>query len=219
MIKIENVVLPSAEQWEFVIQGMRNPLNSHDRSDSYTTYVEDAETENVASFEHFLGDNDYTLADKLSRAGAEHRKYLRMLPVMLRITAPMYWWKEFDTYKIATVRNSTSTMHKLTSKPITADDFSIDDNINGLYHFTDTIVECERLREEYLKTKDTNVWRLLIQLLPSSYNQTSNIMLNYEVLANMYKQRLNHKLSEWREFCAWIETLPYSELITHKQNK
>lgn len=213
MIKLENVVLANSGQMEVIIEGMRNPMNSWDKSDSYAWH------EYRSSNEHFkLGYNDHSLMQRLSNAGTEHRKYMRMMPVYVRITAPLYWWKEFDTYKVGTVANSCSTMHKIQDKEFTLDDFSTE-------HFRwiserclkDTIDVLNGYRNDYIRTKDKDYWWQMIQLLPSSYNQTRNVMLNYEVLANIYRQRKNHKLDEWREVCKWIESLPYSELITGEE--
>lgn len=255
MIKIEHVVLPSSEQINFIIEGMRNPKNSWDRSDTkYGVWLE-PDLENNCLIEHdndfTLGENDYSLMERLAKAGTEHRKYLRMMPVYARITAPLYWWKEADTYKIGTVTNSCSTMHKIAAKEFTRDDFScehlvsgwqgkdakgIDIVISGPFEILDlTISLLNNIREKYLdalknKQEETftqgyvqylgakDIWWQMIQLLPSSYNQTRNVMMNYEVLANIYRQRKDHKLDEWREFCKWIESLPYSELITGKEN-
>lgn len=240
MIKLENVVLASPEQMAFIIQGMRNPMNSWEKSDSGIIGPSyDAEPE-----EFDLGENDHSLMQKLSNAGTDHRKFMRMMPVYVRITAPLYWWKEFDTYKVGTVTNSCSTMHKIHEKEFTLEDFStehlisdwIGDNNNAIWYkdppkngpikcpimfspldaLRITIGVLNTNREAYLKTKDKKFWWQLIQLLPSSYNQTRNVMMNYEVLANIYKSRKDHKLDEWREFCQWIEELPYSELITRK---
>lgn len=222
-INLENVVLASPEQMKFIIQGMRNPMNSWEKSDSYSSYI--FNVENKAAHKIFnLNENDHSLMQRLSNAGTEHRKYMRMMPVYVRITAPLYWWKEFDTYKIGTVANSCSTMHKIAAKEFALEDFSyehlMDFEEKGKLRFSplgtlqNTIDELNDCRDLYLKTKDKKYWWQLIQLLPSSYNQTRNVMLNYEVLANIYRQRKNHKLDEWREFCEWIETLPYSELIT-----
>lgn len=231
MIKLENVVLASPEQMEFIIQGMRNPMNSWGRSDS--TFIEEGEYYDILGNSgpavgeenrSELGPDDLSLMQRLSNAGTEHRKYLRMMPVYVRITAPLYWWKEFDTYKVGTVANSCSTMHKIQEKEFTLEDFScehlLDFEEKGKLRFSplgtlqNTIDELNDCRDLYLKTKDKAYWWQLIQLLPSSYNQTRNVMLNYEVLANIYRQRKHHKLDEWREFCKWIRTLPYSELIT-----
>lgn len=213
MIKLENVVLANSGQMEVIIEGMRNPMNSWNKSDSYAWH------EYRSGNEHFkLGYNDHSLMQRLSNAGTEHRKYMRMMPVYVRITAPLYWWKEFDTYKVGTVANSCSTMHKIQDKEFTLDDFSTE-------HFRwiserclkDTIDVLNGYRNDYIRTKDKDYWWQMIQLLPSSYNQTRNVMLNYEVLANIYRQRKNHKLDEWREVCKWIESLPYSELITGEE--
>lgn len=209
--------------WEHAIRGMRNPLNSWKKSDSYWDWPEYPDR-------FVIGPNDLELMKKLAKAGSSHRKYLRMITVYLDITAPLYWWKEFDTYKVGTVANSCSTMHKIHDKKFTVDDFShehlVDDifephfyasNVSHNWNFRDvlwtTIIALNNARELYLETKDKKYWWQMIQLLPSSYNQKRTIMLNYEVLANMYHDRKNHKLDEWRDFCSWIESLPYSELI------
>lgn len=222
MINLENVVLASPEQMEFIIQGMRNPMNSWEKSDS--TFIEEGEYYDILGNSgpavgeenrSELGPDDLSLMQRLSNAGTEHRKYMRMMPVYVRITAPLYWWKEFDTYKVGTVANSCSTMHKIAAKEFTFEDFSMEHmDIASETCLETTIGYLNLFREEYLNTKDKNIWWQLIQLLPSSYNQTRNVMLNYEVLANIYRQRKNHKLDEWREVCKWIESLPYSELIT-----
>lgn len=223
MIKLENVVLASPEQMAFIIQGMRNPMNSWEMSDSYSSYI--FNVENKAAHKIFnLNENDHSLMQRLANAGTEHRKYMRMMPVYVRITAPLYWWKEFDTYKIGTVANSCSTMHKIAEKEFTLEDFSTEHLISDesiptrIYSAKDmmetTIKNLNMFCELYLKTRDKTYWWQMIQLLPSSYNQTRNVMLNYEVVANIYRQRKNHKLDEWREVCKWIESLPYSELIT-----
>ena len=218
MIKIEHTEVVG---FEHAIRGMRNPLNSWDKSDSYYTYIEDAETLQRAPFEFFVGDADLELMKKLCKAGTDHRKFMRMIVVYVDITAPLYWWKEFDTYKIGTVRNSCSTMHTITQKEFTLDDFSIDtfelpesqSEIVGTI-ISDYLGLLESARQNFNRTKDKKWWKLLIQLLPSSYNQRASLMLNYEVLANIYHSRKAHKLDEWHEFCNWIESLPYSELIT-----
>lgn len=220
MIKLENVVLTSPKQMNFVIEGMRNPLNSWNKSDS--DIIGDPFGEWGCKFS--LGENDHSLMQRLSNAGTEHRKYMRMIPVYVRITAPLYWWKEFDTYKIGTVSNSCSTMHKIAEKEFTLGDFSIEhlnddrsaelSNVEWLEHL---IHHLNRDRLRFIETKDKQYWWQMIQLLPSSYNQTRNVMLNYEILANIYRQRKNHKLDEWREVCKWIESLPYSELITGEE--
>lgn len=191
---------------ENAIRGARNPMNSWARSDSY--YDENGQ--------YILGENDLSLAKRLRNAGtSDHRKYLRQVMLSVDITAPMYWWKEYDTYKVATVANSTSTMHKIHSKPFEIEDFSHDHlTENGLKVLKGIIDEMEKIRLEYVETKDKALWYDLIQLLPSSYNQMRTCTLNYETLINIYKSRKHHKLEEWRSFCEWIETLPYAkELI------
>lgn len=214
MIKLENVVLASPEQMEFIIQGMRNPMNSWDKSDSYISH--EFSIANKASHKVFnLKENDHSLMQRLSNAGTDHRKFMRMMPVYVRITAPLYWWKEFDTYKVGTVANSCSTMHKIAEKEFTLDDFSTEHLASQTRQVLEiTIDDLNDSRSIYLKTKNKGDWWQMIQLLPSSYNQTRNVMMNYEVLTNIYKSRKDHKLDEWREFCKWIEELPYSELIT-----
>ena len=214
--------------WEHAIRGMRNPMNSWEKSDS-----------EFYGGGYCVGPNDLDLMKRLVRAGTDHRKFMRMIVVYLDITAPLYWWKEFDTYKVGTVANSCSTMHKIADKKFIWKDFSdehLDDKHNVLedcneYQLGDfywpeytardilnlTIYALNYYRDLYLQTKDKKYWWQMIQLLPSSYNQKRTVMLNYEVLANMYGSRRNHKLDEWREFCKWIETLPYSELITGKK--
>lgn len=239
MIKLENVVPASPEQMEFIIQGMRNPMNSWEKSDSGRGCDGKLCGSHCAfssqwcgnTPKYVVGEADYSLMQRLSNAGTEHRKYLRMMPVYVRITAPLYWWKEFDTYKVGTVANSCSTMHKIAEKEFTLEDFSIEhicirqsmdvlketiDTLNvfrGVY-LNGGILRYENGNIKCFGKKDKEIWWQLIQLLPSSYNQTRNVMLNYEVLANIYRQRKNHKLDEWREVCKWIESLPYSELIT-----
>ena len=191
---------------ENAIRGARNPMNSWARSDSY--YDENGQ--------YILGENDLSLAKRLRNAGtSDHRKYLRQVMLSVDITAPMYWCKEYDTYKVATVANSTSTMHKIHSKPFEIDDFSHDHlTENGLKVLRALVDEMEKIRLEYVETKDKALWYDLIQLLPSSYNQMRTCTLNYETLINIYKSRKHHKLDEWRSFCEWIETLPYAkELI------
>lgn len=234
MIKIENVVLPHEKQWEAVIRGMRNPLNSWDKSDSEecrNIFCGDCDGECLPHTNGFIiGSNDLNLMKRLFKGGTEHRKYLRMIQVYVDITAPLYWWKEFDTYKIGTVCNSCSTMHKIHSKEFTWDDFShehlthtdafhMDANEDALNALQVVINALNYNRKKYLETKDKTYWWQMIQLLPSSYNQKRTVMLNYEVLASMYHQRKNHKLDEWRTFCEWIKTLPCSELITGEENE
>lgn len=226
MIKLEHVVLASPEQMEFIIEGMRNPMNSWDKSDSrvcnymFKGYCDACEKhDNCATCreetDFYLGGMDEELMQRLSNAGTDHRKFMRMMPVYVRITAPLYWWKEFDTYKVGTAANSCSTMHKIQEKEFTLEDFSIEHLAPQTRQVLEIMIEdLNDSRSIYLKTKNKGDWWQMIQLLPSSYNQTRNVMMNYEVLANIYKSRKDHKLDEWREFCKWIETLPYSELIT-----
>ena len=219
MLKIEKFVTPSPEQWEIVIEGMRNPKNSWDRIDSYTTHVEDEETLEFADYEFFMGENDLDLATRLVDGGPVHAKFRRMIPVFVTINAPLYWWKEFDTYKVGTVANSCSTMHKIHAKEFTLEDFSCEHlNAFSLGCLASLIGQLNLCREGFLQTKDKELWWQLIQLLPTSYNQKRTVMLNYEVLANIYHWRRNHKLDEWHVFCDWIESLPYSELITGRSN-
>ena len=218
MIKLEHMVLASPEQMEFIIEGMRNPMNSWDKSDSYENYdvSYDESGAEVHRPYYRVGANDISLMKRLSNAGKDHRKYMRMMPVYVRITAPLYWWKEFDTYKVGTVANSCSTMHKIHAKEFTVHDFSHEHHCYTRSYdlLEETVNVLNYYREKYLETKDKDYWWQMIQLLPSSYNQTRNLMLNYEVLANIYHARKNHKLDEWRKFCEWVEALPYSELIT-----
>lgn len=215
MIKFENTEVLG---WESAIRGMRNPMNSWGKSDSVKCYT-NANCPGICrdnmSGMH-IGSNDLDLMTRLRNAGTDHRKFMRMITVYVDITAPLYWWKEFDTYKVGTVANSCSTMHKIADKEFTIDDFSYehlsDDSIKLL---KDIVFVLNFHREKYLETKDKKYWWQMIQLLPSSYNQKRTVMLNYEVLANIYKSRNNHKLDEWSVgFIDWIKSLPYSELIT-----
>ena len=226
MIKIEETVTYG---WEAAIRGMRNPKNSWDKSDSYPAVdcgkcgVIDREgicnpkEHDCTPFACYaVGDNDLKLMKTLGAAGTDHGKYLRMITVTADITAPLYWWKEYDTYKVGTVANSCSTMHKLTAKEFTMEDFSFEDCDKWT---KDVVCGCiinalNMNRDKYLETGDKEVWRQLVQLLPSSYNQKRTVQLNYAVLKNIYHSRRNHKLTEWHTFCEWIESLPYSELIT-----
>lgn len=244
MLKIENVEVMG---WEAAIRGMRNPKNSWDKSDSFCK----PSTENCCGCHDYdkcayifettgkpyrgdIGPNDLDLMTRLCNAGTDHRKFMRMITVYLDITAPLYWWKEFDTYKVGTVANSCSTMHKIADKEFTRDDFSCehllgDDSVpdhdyqSSTYVLDKVIQSLNFWRNEYLNgtesgiSKDKRWWWQMIQLLPSSYNQRRTVMLNYEVLANIYKSRHNHKLDEWHTFCDWIEGLPHSELITGKE--
>ena len=238
MIKTERVEIFG---WEAAIRGMRNPMNSWDKSDSGFGCGNDKEyfCENCSSSFHCtsrtttynIGSNDLKLMRTLCKAGSDHRKFMRMINVSVDITAPLYWWKEFDTYKVGTVANSCSTMHKIHEKEFTLDDFSHEHLITGekplveggvdapeppnaIWLMHRTIQTLNQYRDLYLQTKDKKYWWQMIQLLPSSYNQKRTVMLNYEVLVNIYKSRKNHKLDEWVEFCKWIKNLPYSELIT-----
>lgn len=241
MIKLENYEVIG---WEHVVRGMRNPMNSWCKSDSEfkgvveTDILDDGKIKKQQVYFDALsiGENDHELMMKLRNAGTDHRKFMRMITVYVDITAPLYWWKEFDTYKVGTVANSCSTMHKIHEKEFTLDDFSCehlmayDDehpvlDISSLQDGSElyspwgllqyAIIPMLNLyRENYIETEDKTSWWKIIQLLPTSYNQKRTVMLNYEVLANIYKSRRGHKLDEWRELCQWIESLPYSELIT-----
>ena len=253
MIKIEKTETCG---WEAAIRGMRNPMNSWDKSDSDYRYILCAKCDDCKSFKNeqwedcdncsvskmcdsnkgfMVGPNDSELMHRLCAAGTDHRKFMRMIVVYCDITAPLYWWKEFDTYKVGTVANSCSTMHKIHDKEFTIDDFSHEHLSTEIYGepiqepgWIDTTRSSDNLldfivchlniyRELYIKTKDKKYWWQMIQLLPSSYNQKRTVMLNYEVLNNIYNSRKNHKLDEWHDFCDWAETLPYSDLITGKQ--
>lgn len=235
MLKIDNFEVVG---WEHAIRGMRNPKNSWGKSDSVFTphEIEDWPHDIIKTFDD-LGPNDHNLMAQLTEGGPVHAKYRRMIAVYADITAPLYWWKEFDTYKVGTVANSCSTMHKIAAKEFTLEDFSCEHLIdydlyscdevdgpviNGALHvgcggvqlLNLTINVLNYYRNKYLETNDKKYWWQMIQLLPSSYNQKRTVMLNYEVLANIHKSRRNHKLDEWHTFCDWIEELPYSELIT-----
>ena len=203
MLTLKNT---SVMNFENAIRGARNPMNSWGRMDSHT------EPDGTFVF----GPNDLDLAMRLAKARSDHRKYLRMVFVSVDVTAPLYWWKEYDTYKVATVANSTSTMHKIHSKPFSIDDFSCDHMTDGTKKFMETVVaELENIRLRFKETKSKDDWYDMIQLLPSSYNQMRTCTFNYETLINIYRARKNHKLAEWHTFCDWIETLPYAEqLIT-----
>ena len=233
MIKLEHVVLASPDQMEFIIEGMRNPMNSWEKSDSYR-YWSKAHDEKIETPGYEVGEADLNLMQRLANAGTDHRKFMRMMPVYVRITAPLYWWKEFDTYKVGTVANSCSTMHKIAEKEFTLEDFSTEhlgvtipaEKNDGEEYYQnlwaermkDVIEALNIARGFYIRETDTELkkdyWWQMFQLLPSSYNQTRNVMMNYEVLSNIYRSRNDHKLDEWREFCQWIESLPFHELIT-----
>ena len=228
MIKIENTEIVG---WEAAIRGMRNPLNSWEKSDS-KWYSIGIPTSNPAAIndkylsqKYCIGPNDYDLMTRLRNAGTDHRKFMRMITVYVDITAPLYWWKEFDTYKVGTVANSCSTMHKIHAKKFTLEDFSCEhlfdtpeSEFNDSMDVLKEVIDILNLyRDHFVKNPHRkDYWWQLIQLLPSSYNQRRTVMLNYEVLANIYKSRRNHKLDEWHVFCEWIENLPYAELITDK---
>ena len=238
MIKIEHV---ETIGWAAAIRGMRNPMNSWEKSDSgygcNKGLCKDCPDTDNCPYQYqdaIIGHNDLDLMTRLCNAGTDHRKFMRMITVYMDITAPLYWWKEFDTYKVGTVANSCSTMHKIADKEFTLEDFSCEKLItreqplvegvdaveppNAVWLMNRTIQTLNQYRNLYLQTKDKKYWWQLIQLLPSSYNQRRTVMLNYEVLANMYKSRRNHKLDEWIDFCAEIERLPHSELITKKED-
>lgn len=209
MIKIEKT---DVYGWEAAIRGMRNPMNSWDKSDSCCACIIKTEE---GWIEDFIGDNDHELMMRLAKGGSVHAKYRRMITVTVDITAPLYWWKEFDTYKVGTVANSCSTMHKIHAKEFTLDDFSWEQLDGYSIDVLDAIID--RLndnRKHFLETNDKDYWWQMIQLLPTSYNQKRTVLLNYEVLVGMYRDRKNHKLDCWIDFCKWIESLPYSEIIT-----
>lgn len=245
MIKIENVEVMG---WDAAIRGMRNPMNSWEKSDSNyrpilasrcdtcTSYLLDnwddcdnCEVHKLCNSPNYflVGPNDLDLMTRLSKAGTDHRKFMRMITVYLDITAPLYWWKEFDTYKVGTVANSCSTMHKIADKEFTLEDFSCEhlryscctenEFDNPMNTLEQVIIVLNGCRDKYIATNNKFWWWQMIQLLPSSYNQRRTVMLNYEVLANIYKSRKGHKLDEWNSFCDWIESLPYAELITGKE--
>ena len=219
MIEITNEIFPDGETMNFIVEGMRNPMNSWRNSDSHIKYAGYVNEDNEFYYtnEYILGEKDKKLMKNLSLAGKDHRKFMRMMNVYIRITAPLYWWKEFDTYKVGTVANSCSTMHRIMEKEFTEDIFSWE-NMYVIDVKQTLLAELNFLRARYKQTKDKKDWYCLIQALPSSYNQTRNVMLNYEVLANIYNSRKSHKLDEWREFCKWIEDIPYSWLIVGESN-
>lgn len=216
MLEIKKWIGPSSEQWEMIIEGMRNPKNSWGRMDSGTRFDAVA-----GKGRYVIGKSDLDLMKRLASGGPVHAKYRRMIDVVVTINAPLYWWKEFDTYKVGTVCNSCSTMHKIHAKEFTIDDFShehltAEASVFGLEPVIDLLNKYRELYVQWQQAGEekTNLWWQMIQLLPSSYNQMRTVKLNYEVLHNMYIWRKNHKLDEWHTFCDWIETLPYSELIT-----
>lgn len=250
MLKIENTEVIG---WEAAIRGMRNPLNSWEKSDSFCSYNDKCHecsdnqkcdfyfTENggrpyrnrFSGDFHYIGPNDYDLMTRLRNAGTDHRKFMRMITVYTDITAPLYWWKEFDTYKVGTVANSCSTMHKIAEKEFTIEDFSHEHLIDDIHEcwaenieagpecrstplniLEDVVFALNQYRDQYIETKDKRYWWQMIQLLPSSYNQKRTVMMNYEVLANIYKNRKGHRLDEWKTMLDWVKELPYAELIT-----
>lgn len=211
MIKLKNT---DVYGFEAAIRGMRNPWNSWEKSDTIYGLGEDFLVDMK------IGDNDLALMKKLVSAGTDHSKFMRMINVTVDITAPLYWWKEFDTYKVGTVRNSCSTMHKIAAEKFTLNDFShehLDENCFSEEVFNEVIRVLNFHRKLYLKTNDKQYWHQMIQLLPSSYNQRATVQMNYAVLQNIYHSRRNHRLDEWKDFCRWIETLPYSELIAGEE--
>lgn len=219
MIKIERV---ETFGWEAAVRGMRNPLNSWEKSDSLS--YEDDEGATI-DYLYNVGRKDKELMTTLVKAGTDHSKFMRMLGIAMDVVAPLYWWKEFDTYKVGTVANSCSTMHKIQAKEFTLDDFSHEHLIDEYWEdgfwesewlddLRTTIARLNRARNRFLKTKDKKYWWQMIQLLPSSYNQRRTVMLNYEVLRNQYHARKNHKLDEWHDYCKMLEALPHSDLIT-----
>lgn len=228
MIKFENTEVVG---WEHAVRGMRNPMNSWEKSDSgyKCPYYSTKETVCLGCKENMcIGPNDHDLMTRLRNAGTDHRKFMRMITVYVDVTGPLYWWKEFDTYKVGTVANSCSTMHKIADKEFTLEDFSCEHlnriGTSTLWDIIDTLNTARNLylnggdyKGTHYEPKDKKVWWQMIQLLPSSYNQKRTVMLNYEVLANIYKSRRTHKLDEWHYFCDWIESLPYSELITGEE--
>ena len=234
MLKIENVDIVG---WETAIRGMRNPMNSWEKSDTFFFCPSQGDIRKIGEGPNLelmseIGPNDVGLMMKLRNCGTDHRKFMRMITVYMDITAPLYWWKEYDTYKVGTVANSCSTMHKISAKEFTLDDFShehlsyrsirlLGDIIGALndyrYINLDHTAGDSYVEEDGRVIKEKDAWWQMIQLLPSSYNQRRTVMLNYEVLANMYKSRKNHKLDEWRTFCEYVKTFPYSELITGKE--
>lgn len=211
MIKLERT---SVMNFENAIRGMRNPMKSWDKSDSYSTHIENPDTLNTAPFQFFMGDEDLKLARGLAHAGSDERKFLRQIFVSVDITAPLYWWKEYDTYKVGTVANSESTMHKIHAKAFSREDFSCERMTPAALACLDQVIAVlEERRQVFVETKDRAAWDDMIQLLPTSFNQMRTCTLNYENLINIYYARRNHKLPEWHVFCDWIRMLPYWEAI------
>lgn len=223
MLKIENIDIVG---WETAIRGMRNPMNSWAKSDTFFFCPSQGDIRKIGEGPNLelmseIGPNDAGLMMKLRNCGTDHRKFMRMITVYMDITAPLYWWKEYDTYKVGTVANSCSTMHKISAKEFTLDDFSHEHLQEDSIAVLESVIHTLNVHREWFNEKaldDPKIdWWQMIQLLPSSYNQRRTVMLNYEVLANMYKSRKNHKLDEWRTFCECVKTFPYSELITGKE--
>lgn len=218
MLKIEKFVTASPEQWEIIIEGMRNPMNSWGKMDSRTQNLSIPEQGEVYPDEYIIGENDHDLMMRLANGGPVHAKYRRMIPVYVTLTAPLYWWKEADKYQVATVTNSCSTMHKIQAKEFTMDDFSCEHMDHHSIRVLSSIInQLNAARDAYLESKDKNDWWQMIQLLPSSYNQKRTWFLNYEVLFSIYHQRKGHRLDEWKTFLDWIEELSYSEIITLRE--
>ncbi len=216
MLEITKTVLPSPEQLEIIIEGMRNPMNSWAMSDSLFRMFISSENELCEPWVD-IGPNDHDLMMRLAKGGPVHGKYRRMIPVMFTVTAPTFWWIEFDTYKVGTVRNSCSKMHKIHVEPFSLDNFAhegCDEVPEAMETLKDTIARLEWLRQKFNETQEKKYWRALLELLPHGYMMKATISLNYEVLHNIYHGRRNHKVVEWHTFCDWIEQLPYSEIIT-----
>lgn len=218
MIKFEHTKVMNLEA---AIRGMRNPMNSWEKSDSYATFIEDTETLETAEYQYFVGEEDLKLMKSLAKAGSDHRKFMRQIFVSVDITAPLYWWKEFDTYKVGTVANSTSTMHRIHSKPFEIEDFSYDRmSLETTARMMYVIDYLEFLRKKFIETEDKKYWYDMIQFLPSSYNQKRTVTMNYENIFNMYHARKNHKLDEWRiGFIEWAEQLPYFMELVGSEEK
>ena len=215
MLKIEKTVTVSPEQMEIIIEGARNPMDSWERMDSGLNWYCEADSFDDGGWRFQLGDNDHKLLSNLAKGGPVHAKYRRMIPVWVTLTSSLYLFKELDTYKVGTVCNSCSTMHRIHAKEFTMDDFSHEHMSHDVRDTLVAIVDALNIRrKDFLETKQKTFWWDMIQLLPSSYNQKRTYMFNYEVLHNIYQSRKNHKLDEWHTFCEWIESLPYADLIT-----
>lgn len=222
MITIEKTVLPSPEQWQIIIEGLRNPKNSWDLIDSYIEHIENPQTLNTANFQFHLGEADHKLMTTLAKGGPVHAKYRRMIPVFFTVVAPTFWWIEFDTYKVGVVRNSCSKMHKIHVAEFTMENFThegCDEVPMAKAHLAETITRLEWLRLKFNETQEKKYWRALIELLPHGYMMRATIFLTYEVLANIYHSRHTHKVLEWHTFCDWIRRLPYSDLIIGEEKE